>query len=401
MSASSPGHSARPGTLSQWRSLFEPAHAALINAASDIDPADAASVEKLRRNWPAELVRLALDLAAARRRAAVKFGEDAAARLICDVTGVEQASSRCVAEHKAKRFATVRADRIIDLCCGIGGDAMSLATVGDVVAVDRNETRAWMAGRNAACDSIVADAESIDVAETVVHIDPDRRSGARVGQRRTWRIEDYEPGPVYLRKLMARADSVAIKLGPGAAFEELIPRGDSEIELISECGTLVQAVLWIGRLALHSGLRSATMLPAGDTFTGEADAPIRTDAIGSYVYTVDPSIERADLLGAFIEQYELSAVHPKVGLLTGDGLVRDPWLTPFGVQSVLPWRQPKVQQWLRAHGAGIVEVKTRGGIVNPDELQRKLRGDGDAPFTVFVLRMDRKAFAIICQRVEP
>jgi len=50
-------------------------------------------------------------------------------------------------------------------------------------------------------------------------------------------------------------------------------------------------------------------------------------------------------------------------------------------------------------GAGVVEVKTRGGAVDPDRAQRRLRGPGETPFTVFVLRWDRQIIAMVTRRL--
>jgi hypothetical protein len=396
MPAAGHNDSAPRGTLAQWQSLLWADHAPLLAAVQQFEAHDAASLERLRATWPAELVHLAIELNTARRKAAVKFGEAAAKHMFCDVIGVEQATSAAVAAHKAKRFAEANPTRIIDLCCGIGGDAMSLAQRAPVLAVDRSAVRAWMAQCNARCDSRAADADRVDVEGAFVHVDPDRRS--RSGGRRAWRIADYEPGPAMLQNLIDRASAVAIKLGPGAAFDELPVHPVNEIELISEFGTLVQAVLWTGSLVQHCGKRTATMLPSGATFTGEPGVPIRTDVLRRCVYTLDPTLERAGLIGAFIEAKPIAALHPRVGVLTSDDTIESPWLSRFLVHAMLPWRQRTVSQWLRAHGAGIIEVKTRGCDVETDTVQRALRSDGDEPFTVFVLRMDRKVVAIICQR---
>ena len=63
----------------------------------------------------------------------------------------------------------------------------------------------------------------------------------------------------------------------------------------------------------------------------------------------------------------------------------------------MPWRPRKVAAWLAGRSAGIVDVKTRGGAVNPEEARKKLRGKGDSPFVVFVLRLGRKVAAVICK----
>ena len=92
--------------------------------------------------------------------------------------------------------------------------------------------------------------------------------------------------------------------------------------------------------------------------------------------------------------------HPKLGLLTSDRVLLSPWLRGFEVLADLSWNLKRVRRWLREHGAGVVEVKTRGGAVDPDAVQPKLRGPGDAAYVVFILRWDRQLRATICRRLE-
>lgn len=392
-----------PGTLEQWQTLLDDRHADLREAAATINPREPAAVERLRSHWPMELVRLAIELADARRSAVKKFGEEIAARLVCDVTGIEQASSLLVARYKAERFAEQKPAQIVDLCCGIGGDAMALKVFAPVTAVDQNDVRAWMTGCNANCETVVASAEVFDISNckgTAVHIDPDRRTGTPGQRRRVQRFEEYQPGPAFLEELVASGMDVCMKLGPGVDFESLPQSEDIDIEVISEGGALVQALLWSGGLVRNAGLRTATLLEEDRkvSFTGAADEPIDIAPMGAFVFTIDAAIERLELLGAFLEETGLGAVHPKVGLLTADECINNPWLTAFAVEAFMPWRIAKVRNWLREHGSGIVEVKTRGRVVDPDVVQRQLRGNGDVPFTVFVLRMDKSVHAIICRR---
>jgi hypothetical protein len=106
-----------------------------------------ADVTALRKKWDKELVHAALALVKARGKAAVKFGA-AATRLVADPEGVEMATSHAAAAWKARRFAAAggRTRAVLDLCCGIGGDAMALHAAGlDVTCVDSDPVRAWMA----------------------------------------------------------------------------------------------------------------------------------------------------------------------------------------------------------------------------------------------------------------
>ncbi|MEM7624495.1 MAG: hypothetical protein AAF333_02585 [Planctomycetota bacterium] len=404
-----------PSNLETWRRVAD--DEALLRRAADCDPTDVASVARLRKHASPDEAAVALELIKARRKAAAKF-PDHATRLIADATGVEQATSFVAARHKAERFRDAGLTRVTDLCCGVGGDALGLVAAGlDVTAVDLDPVRAWMAGQNAGCATRVADAEGL-IAEAphhasrenreggsqspgALHLDPARRTDAG----RVFRLADYQPSPTTIRRLLEHFGDTGVKLSPAINLDELedtFSVGDAEVEFISEAGRLVQAVLWTGRLARPDTPRSATLLVDNQThrLTGPPGETEFAPA-GRYLFTVDPAVERAGLMA----ELGLPAVHPRLGLLTSDDLnaASSPWLTGFELLAELPWHAHdprKVRGWLADHDGGIIEVKTRGKAVDPDHAQKLLRGPGNTPYTVFVLRFDQRLAALITRRLE-
>jgi len=392
-----------------WERLLCKTREPLLREAAAIDPEDVKAIERLRRQWPQSLIAAALDLVAARRKAAEKFPH--VEEIFADVAGIEQATSYQVAEHKAQRFAAVLAGahepRIVDLCCGIGGDAMSLMRIAEVTAIDISPLRAWMTRRNAACCAQAADVETLSLEGELFHLDPARRiaEGGIDDQRRVWRYEDCKPGPAFINRLLTTCPDGAIKLGPGVDLDALPTEGDREIELINEGGTLVQAVLWCGALASHPGKRTATRLPEGLSFTATPQAAMPApegrarEAFERFLYVPDPAIERAGLLAALCADLLVREAHPGLGILTSAQRVENPWFSAYEVLTQLPWRPRKIMEWLQGHEGGIVEVKTRGKAVDTDLAQHDLRGDGDAKYTIFALRLGRKLRAIITRPV--
>ncbi len=373
---------------------------ALIEAASAIDTNDAGAITHLRRKWSAELVRCAIELAEARRKAHDKFPAFAD-RIMSDESGMEQATSFDIATHKARRFADAKLAGVVDLCCGIGGDAMALAAVCDVQLIDHDADRVWMARHNVEmatgrhCEAVAADVTALELRDTPFHIDPARRQGAR----RLIAFEDMQPGPAYLIVLLERNPDGAIKLSPGIEFDGLPP---GEIEFFSRHGRLVQAVLWSGKLSRGTNLRSATCFKDNRevaTLTGDPNVELPFAMPSKYLMAIDPAIERAGLMGVLARQLNVASVHAQLGLFTADRAVDSPWLHGFELIEEMPWRPRKVKQWLRDHDGGIIEIKTRGGAVDPDSAQRELRGEGNTPYTVFVLRYDRRVLAWITRRV--
>lgn len=387
---------------------------ALLRRAAQCDPTDVASISRLRKKATQDEAAVALELLKARRKATTKFPERAP-HLIADAAGVEQATSLIVGQHKAARFRTAGIEHVTDLCCGIGGDAMGFTDAGlAVTAIDLDPVRAWMAGQNAGCVARVAAAAELltepqeEVSEGrggsgALHLDPARRTDAG----RVFRLSDYQPNPATIRKLLDRFPDAGIKLSPAVNLGELdetLSPDTAELEFISEAGRLVQAVLWTGRLTRPDTPRTATLLADGQTHQ-LAGCPTEPGFAYAqrYLFTVDPAAERAGLLG----ELGLHAIHPRLGLLTSDtpeapDAAHRPWLTGFELLAELPWHAhdpKKVREWLKAHGGGIVEVKTRGKAVDPDHAQQQLRGVGDTPFTVFVLRFDQRLAALITRRL--
>ncbi|MEO1009299.1 MAG: class I SAM-dependent methyltransferase [Planctomycetota bacterium] len=403
-------------SLESWRALADSGpDPALLAVPTRPTVADLAA---LRKRWPAGVVAAAVEATRARDKACRKLIPDVAERILADAAGVEVASSAEAAAHKARLLAP-HATRggVLDLCCGIGGDAIALAAEGArVLAVDADPVRAWMAGRNAGCETAVGDVTTNKwlgrVEGGVVHLDPSRRDV--LGRRH--RYTDYQPGPEAIAAIVRRATAACVKLGPGVDFDELPgspPHSQqggpaATIEMLSERGRLTQALLWTGEAARSDqGRRIATMLPAGESFVAEP-APLADpfdeppdEPIEAFLFEPDPSLERMDLLGPFARTVGLRAIHPAVGLLTGPEVVASPWLTPFRVLEMLPWRPRRVRAALRSLGGGVVSVKTRGVRLDTDDLQRTLRGDGDWALEVFVLRLGDARVAAIAERGGP
>jgi len=349
-----------------------------------------------------------MGLAKARLKAANKF-PGRADSLMADPAGVEMATSASAGAWKAARFAAALGKgRVLDLCCGIGGDATALKAAGlDVLAVDHEPVRAWMAGVNAGCESECADALVIAQRDRLpFHLDPARRDK---GGARAWGLDELVPAPDTIRGIIDACIHGAVKLAPGIDFAEVGERlGDGEVEIISEGGRLTQAVLWCGRLSRGPGVRTATMLSSGGlvgvvggmSMSGpvdEIDLPVAE--LGAFLAEPDDSVERAGLLGQLCASTGAAMIHPQLGLLTKGEPFVSPWVRSFRVLETFAWNERRAKDVLKRHDAGHVEVKTRGKAVNPDELQPALSRKGGVPAVLFVLRFGREMRAIVAQRV--
>ena len=83
--------------------------------------ATVAGIAGLRKKYSAEIVHAALTLGQLQKKGRAKFPE--LGYTWCVPVGLVQATVARVAGYKAGRFASGGA-RVVDLCVGIGGDAM-------------------------------------------------------------------------------------------------------------------------------------------------------------------------------------------------------------------------------------------------------------------------------------
>ena len=389
--------------LAAWQALATPKGAALLARLGPREaPPPAAEIQRLRADHAPDTVAAAIELSLARARAKVKF-RDAAPRLWADRPGVEMASAPAVAAWKADRFRRVGAQAIDDLCCGIGGDLMALAAVAPTVGADLDPVRAWMAGRNSGAPTRVADVAGDPGAASHAHVDPARRSG---GGARAWRAEDLDPPLSSVAAMVSSRRGAAVKLGPGFDLEACALGVAAEREFIAEGWQLVQQVAWTGDLAGEPGCTRSTRVDVRCSLVGtpQDDLPAATRP-GRALFVPHPALERARLVAHACADLAAAELAPGLGILTGDRSTlpdgRVPWFRAWEVLESMPAREREVARWIAARGGGIVTVHTRGAGCDPDRWQAALRGPGDEPMDVFVLREGTALRAYAVRRIGP
>ena len=325
--------------------------------------------------------------------------------------GLQQSTDYRIARYKAQRFPDGIC--VMDVCCGVGGDALALANRGPLLAIDRDPVIARIAthnlhnsgARNAVvtCDS----AESIlAYAKTMrtrswLHVDPDRRpSRNRVSD------PDYcEPPAPLIAELMEVCEGGAIKLSPAATIPDSWKRVLHR-EWISHHGTCRQQVAWFGSLqgtydeveTKHAGcLQSATTLDHQGNWQSftcdkhELDEPPRAldpaDAIEhaqQYFYDFDPAIRAAGLTMAFANWLDVRMLDGPTGFFCSSSV--SPRLTnenrdkasAFASCFQVLWRGRMDEKTLRReignHAPASLEIKVRGLSITPESLRPRLMG---------------------------
>jgi SAM-dependent methyltransferase len=367
-------------------------------AALEADPDFLRAAQRLSSRFGDPLARAAVEQVQLRRRAASKFTY--AARLFFTRDGLEQATPEAVALHRAVRFESWPS--VFDLGAGLGGDTLALARRATVVAVDRDRLRLRVLQVNAARLGL---GESVRPIEAdLLHL-PLRfpRSGAAFsdpGRRRAGRrlqgVQAYEPPFHVVVEWIPRLAGLAVKVSPAVRLDE-VAHLPCEIEFVSLDGELKEATLWFGDL--RRGVRRATVLPDGATLEGSEEPDLSPGPLESYLLEPDPAVLRAGLvktLGALLGAHPIA---DDIAFLSLDEPRQSPFVRTFRVRESSPFRLKSLQAWLDREGVGRLTIKRRGSAVEPDEIARKLRLEGDQEALVILTRHGGRQTMILAERL--
>ena len=308
----------------------------------------------------------------ARHKAALKF--ERGHQMWVEPTAVEQATAEPVARHKATRFAC---PLVVDLCAGVGGDALALAVRSDVLAVDLDQgmcrrlvTMPRFTTSPTGSSPFESQAETLAIpAGAWLHLDPDRRAS---GHERARSLEDYAPGPDFWKSAVRQVAAGAIKLGPASDFAKHFSGPEYEVELISLRGECKEATVWFGELGV--------VRPPGDGSAREClvDRTRWTDgAMGprhpDWQLDLRPR-PRPD--SRRLARWVRAGTRARPGCRwcrlshrRADDLT--PFLTPFHVRDVLPLDLKRLKRVIAGREIGTLEIKVRGADVTPEAIRAR------------------------------
>ncbi|HLP23453.1 MAG TPA: class I SAM-dependent methyltransferase, partial [Microbacteriaceae bacterium] len=358
----------------------------------------------------AELVSAALTQSRLRGRARAKFG-DFAERMLFTEAGLEQASRLRVAAVHAARIRSHRGG-VVDLGCGIGGDALAFAAAGlSVLAVDADEVTAAFAAVNLApfpearveCEN----AQDSDIpSDWAVWLDPARRTVDRFGQsQRIFDPASYSPSLTWAFELGAR-HPIGIKLGPAIdrdALPQSLGSHPVETQWVSIDGDVVECALWSGGLARENVRRSALVLDDSGAaeLTASDDLPdVELGELGAFIYEPNGAVIRARLMPLVADELGARLISPSIAYLTGDEPKSSRFASGFRVVDVFPADERTLRRELAARDIGQLEIKKRGWDGDPAALRKKLALQGAASATLFMTRIAGRHRAILTERLR-
>lgn len=400
--------------------LLTPEGWAFLASLPPYDPGEALALGRSLREQghsPA-LVAAGLTQQRLRARAQSKFGPFASSMLLTP-DGLEQATRLEVAAHHAARYAAAGAQRVADLGCGIGGDAMALAGLDlPVLAVERDEATAALATVNLMhfphAEVRCADALEVDMEAAgidAVFADPARRAAGR----RLTDPEDWSPALSSILALRERVPALGVKVAPGIDHAAL--PDDAHVQWVSVAGKVVEAAIWCGPLAPEGPGRSALVLGAGASAHTLADPSVDDPSappeqlepiaspqdLGPLIHEPDGAAIRAGLVPHLARGMGAQPVGPRIAYLTGDAPPPDhlaPFVRSWRITEVLPLRLKGLRSRVRERGIGRLEIHKRGVDVSPDALRASLKPRGEAAETWILTRLGRGAKGAVLV-VEP
>lgn len=395
-------------------------------AAAERGEAALATLQRLRSRLTPERARLVVQQADLRRRARAKFAK--ADQMLFTTKLLEQATDDAVAACKAARFGD---GPVVDLCCGVGGDLIAIASRREasrpdikhpVLGVDLDPLAVQLARHNAAVCRVGAEVQLGDARQAAppagawVHLDPDRRASGR----RVTHWEACEPGPDCWERLLRASRGLAIKLAPATELPgEWASR--CERQWIGSRGECRQQVAWCGGLARRPAGRSAAVVERLVERLVEREDQRPGEGGGLRVCELHergaaPAFELATRLRRFVSEPHAAVraarlaptlaadrgwepAAPRAALLTGDDPSDNLLAVSFEVLESCPFDARAVRRMLRRQGLERLEVKQRGLQLSPEQILRQLKVRGGSEATLIVTRLAGGVVAAVCRRL--
>jgi len=330
-----------------------------------------------------------------------------AANMFFERTLLEQATDERLAEYKAARFS--RCPALVDICCGLGGDLISLARQAKAMGIDSSPHAICLAKANCQANAVdvqfccgVAESSSLP-SDAWVHIDPDRR----IDGNRTTSLQYFSPNSEFLDQLIRQQKNVAIKLAPVTRVHETWANGCRE--WLGDRRECKQQMVWFGDLCpcgtnAGPGTKRAVAIDReGEVlFQWTESKPGRSmvaNKIDSYIYEPHSTLIAGRMIDSLANHFGLSRLADDIQYLTGPEVVC-PAASAFRVLEICRIDQREIAARLASLQAGQLEIKKRGVDHRLMERFGQLKLKGDVALTLILSRLREQHVAVICQRVD-
>jgi SAM-dependent methyltransferase len=353
------------------------------------------TLTRLRKHFTSAQASALVRTAQLRKRAFKKFG-DQAHEMFFSEKALQQATPSAVAAYTARRYGDFA--WVVDVGCGLGGDALALAAIGrKVLAIDLDPL---------ALALLRANVLALGLTSNIFPLRADvRRPAWRVSAawadpgRRTDRQRIFHPQALHpplseiLRLQRQQMPHLGVKLMPGLRHELIPPQ--AEAEWISLAGELKEVVLWFGHLRRSVG-RRATVLPAGVSLWAQG-AQTHVQLPGNFLYEPDPAVIRAGAVADLAQRLNLWQIDSEIAYLSGPALLKTPFARSWRIIEHFAFDLKQLNRHLRALHARVVAVKKRSSPIEPEPFRRRLHSaPGGRPVIVVLTRVRNHPWMLIC-----
>lgn len=339
-----------------------------------------------------------------------------AAKMQYTESSIAQSSSLEMAKYRTwKVFSKLgKIQRSIDVCGGIGGDAIAAGLRWKVTAVERDidifemlehNLRVYDVQNNVRCilgdiNDLLKQAEFQDLVQKAefVFFDPSRRND----EGRTVKIEEYTPPLSLIDQILPLNKNICVKISPGIDISHISYKCD--IEVVSLKNEVKEIILWFGKLMDDPQYQKiiATKLPEKLVLKKKLSKYHESfnkliSGLCKYLYEPDPAAIKGHFINELANTYELNAIHPQVAYLTGEKYIATPWLKCYQVLDSCSIDIPQIQELLNKHGIHRIDCKARGLTLDLHEIQKQLNSRGKNIGLVIFTWINNQKKAIIAQ----
>ena len=290
-----------------------------------------------------------------------------------------------MAARHAQRFVEAGIGHVADLGCGLGADAMALASMDLVVtAVEMDEATAACATMNLIlfrnATVVHSDATSVSLEGIDgVWLDPARRTTSTSGTKRIWDPEDFSPPLSFVESLAGSGRAVGGKMGPGMPHDSV--QADCEAQWVSvstgtsprwTCGSTRCGAPRAARGLLVIGPSWRRRTDQREDFNAGPTAPV--GPVEGYLYEPDGAVIRAGLVAdVALQLLDGHLVDEHIAYICAPELRETPFARAYRVLEVMPFNVKALKSWVKDRGIGVLDIKKRGTAVTPEELRKQPR----------------------------
>lgn len=364
-------------------------------------------IKQIKNRFPISHTSAILETLILREKASMKF-LNSQELLFTDI-GMQQATNKIVAEYKAKYLLNKigRNKKILEIGCGIGGDTIQLSKYFDLTVVDKDfvtlkicEHNVNISKPNKKIKYLNKSAEDYNKEEIqsfdLIYIDPARRNS----ERRVYNLEHFSPSLATIQRIISYGKPVLIKFGPGIKYTDINQYFKNySLSFISLNGDCKEALILLN---FNKKIEISSVILPQQEITGLIDKDFQINESNplKYIYELDCSLVRAQLVQQIAFENELKMIDKQISLLTGNKVIQNYKIKSFRVITYFSFSFKKLKNYLMENDIGFITIFKKGLNLDVEDLSKRLKPKGKREVIVFLTFVMNEPTIIICEPPE-